>query len=59
MAKNAIGGPERSRDTHPRGSGRDADLSIIAAGTRVVGELATDGVLKVEGTVEGSIRAER
>ena len=59
MAKNAIEGPERSRDAHPRGSGRDGNLSIIAAGTRVVGELATDGVLKVEGTVEGSIRAER
>ncbi len=59
MAKNAIGGPERSRDAHPRGSGRDGNLSIIAAGTRVVGELATDGVLKVEGTVVGSIRAER
>ncbi len=59
MAKDAIGGPERSRDTHPRGSGRDADLTIIAAATRVVGELATDGVLKVEGTVVGSIRAEQ
>jgi cytoskeletal protein CcmA (bactofilin family) len=42
-----------------RAAGGEANLSIIAVGMRVVGELATDGVLKVEGSVEGSIRAER
>lgn len=42
-----------------RSGGRDNQLSIIAPGMRVVGELQTDGVVKVEGVVEGSIRAKQ
>ena len=34
-------------------------LSIIAAGTRIDGDIETDGVIKIEGRVEGSIRAGR
>lgn len=34
-------------------------LSIIAAGTRIDGDIETDGVIRIEGTVEGSIRAGR
>src|SRR5918912_3140347 len=34
-------------------------LSIIAAGTRIDGNVETDGVIKIEGRVEGSIRAAR
>jgi cytoskeletal protein CcmA (bactofilin family) len=34
-------------------------LSIIAAGTRIDGNLETDGVIKIEGRVEGSVRAAR
>jgi cytoskeletal protein CcmA (bactofilin family) len=37
----------------------EAALTIIAPGTRVEGELASSGVVKVEGTVAGTIRAER
>lgn len=37
----------------------EAGLSIIAAGMRVEGEIVSDGVVKVEGAVVGSIRAER
>jgi cytoskeletal protein CcmA (bactofilin family) len=37
----------------------DATLTIIAPGTRVEGEIASSGVVKVEGTVAGTIRAER
>jgi cytoskeletal protein CcmA (bactofilin family) len=40
-------------------SGREGSLSIVAPGMRVVGELTTDGVVKVEGVVEGSVNAER
>jgi cytoskeletal protein CcmA (bactofilin family) len=43
----------------PRSGSRDAALSIIASGMRVVGELITEGVVKIEGTVEGTIRAQR
>jgi len=38
---------------------REAALSVIAAGTSIVGELSSDGIVKVEGTVVGSVRAER
>ena len=34
-------------------------LSIIAAGTKIDGDIDTDGVIKIEGRVEGSIRAAR
>ncbi len=43
----------------PKGGSREGSLSIIAQGMRAVGELITDGVVKVEGTVEGTIRAQR
>jgi len=39
--------------------GREAGLSIIAQGMRVVGELVTEGVLKIEGDVEGTVRTTR
>lgn len=34
-------------------------LSIIAAGTKIDGDIETDGVIRIEGRVEGSIRAGR
>lgn len=43
----------------PKASAREAGLSIVAPGMRVVGELVTDGVLKVEGAIEGTVRAQR
>jgi cytoskeletal protein CcmA (bactofilin family) len=45
-----------SRSTPPAGGN---SLSIIAAGTRIDGDIETDGVIRVEGIVEGSIRAGR
>lgn len=35
----------------------DAVISIIAAGMKVVGDCETDGTLRIEGSVEGSVRA--
>lgn len=55
MARFASGSGERSHE----GRRGEANLSIIAAGMRIVGELMTDGVIKIEGTVEGSIKADR
>jgi cytoskeletal protein CcmA (bactofilin family) len=43
----------------PKHGGRESALSIIAQGMRVVGELVTEGVLKIEGTVEGTVRTHR
>jgi cytoskeletal protein CcmA (bactofilin family) len=37
----------------------EAALTIIAPGTKVVGEIETPGVVKVEGAVNGQVRAER
>ncbi|MDH3497215.1 MAG: polymer-forming cytoskeletal protein [Gemmatimonadota bacterium] len=43
-----------------RAAGRgEAALTIIAVGTRLVGELDCSGVVKVEGIVVGAVRAER
>jgi cytoskeletal protein CcmA (bactofilin family) len=49
-------GGDRSHDA--RHHGHENALSIVAPGMKVVGELVTDGVVKVEGVVEGSIRAD-
>jgi cytoskeletal protein CcmA (bactofilin family) len=49
---------DRGTDT-PRSGSREGALSIIAPGMRVIGELITEGVVKVEGAVEGTIRAQR
>ncbi len=42
-----------------RGPVRDGVLSIIAGDLKVVGELTTDGVVKVDGLVEGNVRAKK
>lgn len=36
---------------------RDGVISIIGPGMRVVGDCETDGTLRIEGTVEGTVRA--
>lgn len=41
-----------------RATGHEPRLSILAPGIRVVGEVETDGVIKIEGQVEGSVRAD-
>ncbi|MBI4502467.1 MAG: polymer-forming cytoskeletal protein [Gemmatimonadetes bacterium] len=46
------------RDGGARSGGREA-LSVIAAGTKITGELVSDGIVKIEGTVIGSIHADR
>lgn len=40
----------------PRG---DAALTIIAAGTRIVGEIQSEGVVKIEGTIVGTVHADQ
>ncbi len=42
-----------------RNPSREASLSVIAAGTKITGEVTSDGVVKVEGTVVGSVKADR
>ena len=40
-------------------SGNEAALSMIAVGTRIIGDIESDGVIKVEGYVEGTVRNAR
>src|SRR5439155_24082243 len=41
------------------GAESEAGLSIIGTGMRVVGDISADGVVKIEGTVVGTVRAGR
>ncbi|HET7620442.1 MAG TPA: polymer-forming cytoskeletal protein [Gemmatimonadaceae bacterium] len=55
-------GKEMTEGGEPTKSGAPANgnaLSIIAAGTTINGDVDTDGVIRIEGRVEGSIRAAR
>ena len=47
--------PGRSEGAARRSDG--AGLTIIAVGTTVFGDLVSDGVVKIEGSIEGSVRA--
>ncbi len=42
-----------------KSAGREPGLSVVAGGMAITGKLDTNGVVKVEGTVTGSVRAER
>ena len=48
---------QSSRPGLPARRGDGAGLTIIASGTTVAGDLISDGIVKIEGTVEGTIRA--
>jgi cytoskeletal protein CcmA (bactofilin family) len=50
--RDGKGGPGKPR-------GGETGLTIIAVGTRVTGDVDSDGVVKVEGEVVGGVRAER
>ena len=52
------GAPDASPGSESRVQVKEPGLSIIAAGSQVKGELETSGVVKVEGTIAGSVRAE-
>lgn len=39
--------------------GAEAGLSIIGSGMRVVGDISAEGVVKIEGTVVGTVQAGR
>src|SRR5262245_41833629 len=47
--RRKVGGTQDSRE--PR-------FSVLAGGMRVTGELISDSVIKIEGTVEGNVKAE-
>jgi cytoskeletal protein CcmA (bactofilin family) len=46
-----------ARDRNSGGAPPDSVISIIGPGMNVVGDCSTDGTIRIEGRVEGSIRA--
>lgn len=46
----------RDRSSH-QGVPPDAVISIIGPGMKVIGDCETDGTLRIEGSVQGSVRA--
>jgi cytoskeletal protein CcmA (bactofilin family) len=50
----------KTQSGRPEGPGRrgePAGLTIVAVGTTVIGDLVSEGVVKVEGVIEGTVRA--
>jgi cytoskeletal protein CcmA (bactofilin family) len=56
---NAPERPPIRLDTPPSTNAEGAGTSVIAPGMKVVGDLETSGILKIDGTVQGSIRGAR
>ncbi len=46
-----------ARDKQTAEAPREAAISIIGPGMRVIGDCETEGTLRIEGTVEGKVRA--
>jgi cytoskeletal protein CcmA (bactofilin family) len=50
-------GGKKSGEAVPRGTTGEASISIIGPGMNIVGDLSTDGTVRVEGRIEGTVRA--
>ena len=59
MAIFAKDGADRTETTKAGAPAGDGALSIVAAGMTVTGDIESNGVVKVEGTIEGTIRCAR
>ncbi len=46
-----------AKNTNDNPQGREGVISIIGPGMRVVGDCDTEGTLRIEGSVEGTVRA--
>jgi cytoskeletal protein CcmA (bactofilin family) len=46
-----------ARDRSRNGASPESVISIIGPGMRVIGDCETDGTIRIEGTVEGGVRA--
>jgi cytoskeletal protein CcmA (bactofilin family) len=56
-----LGGSKKAADRPGTGLGRaggnESSMSIIGPGMNIVGDLVTDGTVRVEGRIEGTVRA--
>jgi cytoskeletal protein CcmA (bactofilin family) len=48
-----------SPQTRTSSAGAEAGISIIGPGMRIVGDLTTEGTVRIEGRIEGTIRASK
>lgn len=55
----AIFGKDEPGAKPARGANNETTLSIISAGTTVIGDIECTGILKVEGRIDGSVRRAR
>jgi cytoskeletal protein CcmA (bactofilin family) len=56
--KNERGGTvARDKGTVLRAVANETSMSIIGPGMRIVGDLVTEGTVRVEGSIEGTVRA--
>lgn len=51
------GGEEMAKETNGAPVSREGAVSIIGPGMKVTGDCECDGTLRIEGTVEGTVRA--
>ena len=53
-----LGGKKSTdRGALPRAGANEASMSLIGPGMNIVGDLSTDGTVRVEGRIEGTVRA--
>jgi cytoskeletal protein CcmA (bactofilin family) len=53
-----LGGKKSTdRGALPRAGTNEASMSLIGPGMNIVGDLSTDGTVRVEGRIEGTVRA--
>jgi len=57
MAMFSSTGRDGARAPTLRPSGPDSRLSILAGGTKITGEVEVQGVIKIEGKIEGTVHA--
>lgn len=50
-------GGKKNEAVLPRGASGEASISIIGPGMNIIGNLSTDGTVRVEGRIEGTVRA--
>lgn len=55
----AFGKSKGDTPSIPRGATGEASMSIIGPGMRIVGDLVTDGTVRIEGEIRGTIRASK
>jgi cytoskeletal protein CcmA (bactofilin family) len=57
LMRSSNGKDPMAKETNGTAVSRDGAVSIIGPGMRVVGDCETEGTLRIEGTVEGTVRA--